>query len=212
MRELSNNKVVYFINKLVDMVILSLLWVLCSLPVFTVGASSAALYHAVTETIIHDKGYAYKDFFRNFKSSFRQSIFFTLVTLLFLAAFGFIIYFCYHNPMGFFTRLYSVFALFCLALTMLAEIYSFAMIGRFQLTTQQILSLLVKMIFKNLPHSLLLIVVFAVVLDFTIMYPFLLLITPSAFSFLVSAVTEPAFKRFIRYDDGNTIEEEPTDA
>ena len=39
------NPVWVFMGKLVDMLILSGLWVICSLPVVTIGASTAALYY-----------------------------------------------------------------------------------------------------------------------------------------------------------------------
>jgi len=198
MRELSNNKVISVINKVVDAVILSLLWVLCSLPVITIGASSAALYHAVSESVIQDKGYAYKSFFKSFKLSFRQSIFFTVAFLLFATTFLFIIFFFYYNPMGLFSQVYSVFCLFCLALTALGHTYVFALIGRFDLTSRQILSLLVRLIFRNLPRSLLILIVFALLLNFTISYPFLLLIAPCGYVLIVSLLMESPVKRYIR--------------
>lgn len=197
MRELSNNKVIAIINKLVDAVILSLLWVLCSLPLITIGASSAALYQAVTESVIEDKGYAYKLFFKSFKLSFRQSIFFTVVFLLFTVTFLFIIYFFYHNPMGFFSQVYSVFSLFCLALTALAGTYAFALIGSFELTSRQILSLLVRLIFRNLPRSLLILIAFALIVNFTISYPFLLFAAPSGYALIVSLLMKRPVKKYI---------------
>lgn len=197
MRVLSNNKAIAVINKVVDAAILSLLWTLCSLPVITIGAASAALYHAVTESLIQDKGYAYKSFFKSLKRSFRQSIFFTIVLLLFVPTFLFIIYFFYHNPMGFFSQFYSVFSLFCLALTALAETYALALIGRFDLTSRQILSLLVKLVFRNLPRSLLVLAAFAVILNFTVIYPFLLLIAPSGYALIVTLLMEDSVKKYI---------------
>lgn len=198
MRELSNNKVIAVINKVVDSIILSLLWTLCSLPVVTIGAASAALYHAVTESVIQDKGYAYKLFFKSFKLSFRQSIFFTIVFLLFAATFLFIIFFFYQNPMGFFSQVYSVFCLFCLALVALAGTYAFSLLGHFELSTRQILSLVVRLIFRNLLRSLLILAAFALVLNFTIAYPFLLLIVPSGYTLIVSLLMDGPVKRFIR--------------
>lgn len=197
MRELSNNKVISLINKLVDAVILSLLWTLCSLPVITIGASSAALYHAVTESLLQDKGYAYKSFLKSLKLSFRQSIFFTIVFLLFAATFLFIIFFFYNNPMGFFSQVYSVFCLFCLALTALAGTYAFSLIGRFDLTSKQVLSLVAKFIFRNLLRSLLLLIVFGLIVNFTVSYPFLLLILPSGYALIASLLMEGPVKKYI---------------
>lgn len=39
-----DNPIWRFIGKLADLMILNLLWIICSLPVFTIGASTTALY------------------------------------------------------------------------------------------------------------------------------------------------------------------------
>ena len=49
-----DNAFIVFLNKLADMVILSVLFCLCCLPVFTIGAADAALYHTVVKVLRHD--------------------------------------------------------------------------------------------------------------------------------------------------------------
>ena len=64
---------------------LNLLWFLCSLPVFTIGASTAALY-AVTLKIVNDtEGNLTAQFFHAFRENFRQA---TLLWLILLGAGG----------------------------------------------------------------------------------------------------------------------------
>lgn len=46
-----DNAFIVFLNKLADMVILSVLFCLCCLPVFTIGAADAALYHTVVKVL-----------------------------------------------------------------------------------------------------------------------------------------------------------------
>ena len=58
------------LNKAADMVILSVLWCICSLPVVTIGAASSALYHATMKVIRLGRGYAFSTFF----TSFRQNL------------------------------------------------------------------------------------------------------------------------------------------
>ena len=43
-----------FLTRVADMVILSLLWLIGSLPLFTLGISSTALYYAVNKSLIED--------------------------------------------------------------------------------------------------------------------------------------------------------------
>ena len=68
-----------FLTRVADMVILSLLWLIGSLPLFTLGISSTALYYAVNKSLIEDRGTVSEEFFRAFRRSFRQA------TLSFLA-------------------------------------------------------------------------------------------------------------------------------
>lgn len=67
-------------DKLADVLGLSLLWFLLSLPVFTVGAATTALYDAASRCVRGGEPGVYGRFFRTFKSSFALSV---LCTLLF---------------------------------------------------------------------------------------------------------------------------------
>lgn len=62
-----------------DILLLSLLWLLCSLPVFTLGASATALYDAVSHSFHFHEPEVFSRFLRTFKREFK------LATLTFLA-------------------------------------------------------------------------------------------------------------------------------
>lgn len=68
-------------GKYADLMVLNLLWLLCSLPVLTIGASSAALQQAVT-AVREDTGRPVRLFFAAFCSKFRKA---TIIWLIFLA-------------------------------------------------------------------------------------------------------------------------------
>ena len=50
-------------EKVWQLIVLNVLWLLCSLPVITLGASSAALYYGVVKCIRHERGRLVKSFF-----------------------------------------------------------------------------------------------------------------------------------------------------
>ena len=54
-----DNPIMRFIIKIFDCMILSVLWLVFSLPVITMGAATAALYSAVYHHIIRDDLYAF---------------------------------------------------------------------------------------------------------------------------------------------------------
>ena len=42
---MSDSPVIAFLNKATDLILLNFLWILCSLPVITAGAATAAMYY-----------------------------------------------------------------------------------------------------------------------------------------------------------------------
>lgn len=71
-----------FLYLVADIVTLHLLWLLCSLPVITIGASSTALYYACMKRIRTDEGSLTRNFFRAFRSNFLQATLEWLLLLL----------------------------------------------------------------------------------------------------------------------------------
>ena len=76
-----------------DIMILSFYWIIFSIPLFTIGTSTTALYYVVTRRISNREGYLFKDFWTSFKSNFKQS---TIIWLIFLVVI-FILYFNIYN-------------------------------------------------------------------------------------------------------------------
>lgn len=76
------------IGKFADVLLLSVLWLLCSLPVFTVGAATAALYDAAARCVRGGENGPYERFFRTFRREFAVSAVVTVVWGVLLAALG----------------------------------------------------------------------------------------------------------------------------
>ena len=75
--------------------LLNILWFICSLPIFTIGASTTALYYACLKVIRDEESHAWELFFRSFKENFKQATQLWLILLgagLFLGADGYILY------------------------------------------------------------------------------------------------------------------------
>ena len=74
---------------------LNLLWFLCSIPLFTVGASTTALYYSCLKIIRDEESHVAATFFRAFRQNFRQATQIWLILLgcgLFLGLDGYILY------------------------------------------------------------------------------------------------------------------------
>lgn len=77
-----DNPVWRFIGKFGDLILLNILWIICSIPIFTIGASTTAVYYVTLKLVRDDDGYTIKSFFRSFKENFKQA---TIIWLILLA-------------------------------------------------------------------------------------------------------------------------------
>lgn len=88
------------VTKIVHIIYLNILWLLFSLPVITIGASTTALYYVAMKLVKNEDGYITRSFIKSFRMNFRQG---TIIWIIMLAA-GFILlqdyrYFNYMNSM-----------------------------------------------------------------------------------------------------------------
>lgn len=69
-----DGKLYRFFQRLWDMIQLNFFWLICSLPVVTIGASTIAAFSVTNRMIDETEGYIYKEFFKAFKSNIKQGI------------------------------------------------------------------------------------------------------------------------------------------
>ena len=69
-----------FLQQLGNLILLSIIFIVCSLPVFTFGTASSALYYAVVKSIRRGRGYPVKEYMKAFKRNLKNG---TILTLLF---------------------------------------------------------------------------------------------------------------------------------
>lgn len=75
-----------FFSRLLDMIKLNFLWLLFSLPIVTVGASTAAAFAVTLKMVDEREGYIAKQFFSAFKANLKQGIPTGLLNLFFVYA------------------------------------------------------------------------------------------------------------------------------
>lgn len=69
------------LSKLADIMILNVVFLICCLPIVTIGASLTAMSYVTLKMKDEEEGYIIRSFFRSFKLNFKQS---TLIWLLML--------------------------------------------------------------------------------------------------------------------------------
>ena len=130
-----DNVVMSFITRIVYAVWLNILWFIFSLPVFTAGASTTALFYVTLKMVKNEEGSITSQFIRAFRENFRFS---TKVWLIILAAQAVLAldgYVLWHMRFSsaFWTFLTAVYIVL-LAACFISAMYIFPLMARFENT------------------------------------------------------------------------------
>ena len=76
---------VQFMNRVADIMWLNILFIICCIPVITIGASVTAMYYVTLKMVRNEESYITKSFFKSFKLNFGQA---TVIWLILVVAGG----------------------------------------------------------------------------------------------------------------------------
>ena len=139
-------------SRIADIVWLNLLFLLCSIPVITIGASATALYYVVIRMTNGEEGYVAKSFFRSFRQNLKQSTVLWLVMLsLHAVLFMDLLYLQRSNgantPVGVFIVMIPGF------IVLFTGLYVFPLQARFDNSTVQTLKNALLLSIANIPRT-----------------------------------------------------------
>ncbi|NCB91656.1 MAG: DUF624 domain-containing protein [Clostridia bacterium] len=135
-----------------------MLFLLCSIPIVTIGPSFTALYHCTLRTVKNNNVGTVKTFFRAFKQNFVQSLIVWLVLLVSLIVLLLNIRFLLHMDTAASKPLFYLSAAL-LALWTIIFLYIFPVIAAFANTTKNLLKNALIFAFMHFPSTLLIAVV-----------------------------------------------------
>ena len=69
-------------QRLWDILQVNFFWVICSIPIVTIGASTAAAFKVCLHMVDDEEGYIAKEFFKGFKENWKQGTVLGLVSLI----------------------------------------------------------------------------------------------------------------------------------
>lgn len=81
-----DSRIMIFLSRVADLVILNILWLVCCIPVVTIGASTTAMYHVIRHWQKDSVSSIVRDFFQSFKEDFKQATPVYLILLIPTAA------------------------------------------------------------------------------------------------------------------------------
>lgn len=198
-----------FCNTITDVLLLSLLWCGCSLPLITLGASTTALYDAAVHGIRYREPGLYRRFFRTFRREWKTSV---PVTLLWGAVllFGFYVLALLDEAAaeeamaGVMAGGYRV----LMGIPLTCACWSVMLLSRFTYKFRDLTANALRFLPVHLLQSLAVGVFTWVVCRYCFHYPIALTFAPAVTVIGWSLVAEPVFKKY----GGGLGEEFPSDA
>lgn len=175
-------------DRLIHFLWLSILWGICCIPLFTIGASTTALYAVTLKCVKNQESYLTASFFRAFKQNFKQATFIWGLSLclgMILGA-GLMYYFRLQVSGAFLmvatTAFFSLFVSY-----LLANLFVYPLLSVFDNTTKRTLINAMIMALTHLPSGILMLSISLIALVVGFLYfPPLLVAAPALTAYINS--------------------------
>lgn len=198
-----------FLSKFLDVVKLNFFWILFSIPIVTVGASTVAAMSIGLRMVDDEEGYIGKSFWKAFKENWKQGTILWVITVVAIYA----IYLDFQlfeavdkNPI-----IFLIIGMVSVALAIVALIYSYPLAARYENTLVNTIQNSINISRKYFGRTLLLVIVLAVeyiVFNFNkTMLFFGIILGPGFMIFTIAAFSKRIFQK-IEKEPGSTIQKD----
>lgn len=208
-----DNPVWRFVGRIWDLFILNLLWVICSIPIVTFGASTTAMYYCTLKIAKdRDSGGMFTMFFHSFKDNIRQS---TIIWII-MAFIGGILFFdirffSFYAPINNTVIRMIIFTVTCflILLWLFIFLYIFPIQAKFINSIKQTFKLALFMSIKHLVRTIIilagsliiLIAVYYLIMRLPGVMSMLVLILGSGISLFQASQFNMVFDKYINEDN-----------
>ncbi len=190
-------------GKLVDIFVISILWILLCIPIVTAGPATTALYYVMVKVIRRERGYLIREFFKCFKMNFKQgAIVGIILTTIYVALYmDRKIVLTFEGNVGFvFFAIINAMSLIVFCVT----IYIFPVLSRFKVSIKQLFKSSLFMAMKHLPSTVLMaLIIIATLVGVYYMIP-VVFVAPALCCLACSMLMERIFKKYMpeKSEDG----------
>lgn len=196
-----DNPFMRFLTKLFDVMYLSILWFIFSIPIITIGASTTAMYYATVKVIRRDRGYIFKEFWKSFKLNFLQATLSWIIVVVGTLLFFFNVKFAL-TLQGKAGTLLTVVYGFMGILVLGCGMYLFPVLSRFTMKFSQLIKTSVFLFFKHIPRSALMAVIVFVAVAGMYLTQLAVFFLPVSATLLFSLIMEPTLKLYTPHAEG----------
>lgn len=186
-------------EQIADLLVAGFLWLLCSLPVVTIGPATAALYYTVVKVVRRKRDTVTSAFFHSFRGNLRQGIGLTVLYLAYgavLAAYGLL--WGRLGEAAVSPYAYAAAGILLGAPFLFTIVYIFPIMSRFDAGMARQLQYALHMSVGHPLATLVLILWLAAVLCCAYLFSFSLLVLPGICAFVSSLLIEPVFRKYLK--------------
>lgn len=187
-----------FAGKAADAVLLSILWLLCCIPVITVVPAGSALYYTVMKNLRRGRGNLFSVFWKSFLANIKQGMLLsaavcaywavTLNWLAFAGQFGAV------SAQG---MIYKIISRALLLFGLVSQVYLCPVLSRFRGSVKAVLMGAVYMSCRHFFTSLCAVVILAAAVYAVYVLPVSILAVPALYMLLLSFLAERNMKKYM---------------
>lgn len=155
-----DNKFFTFMGRVADLFILNVLFVICCIPIITIGASFTALFYVAMKMVRNEESYIIRDFFKSFKQNFKQATIINLIMLVVLFVLGLDLNIV-KNMGGSLSRPLTVVFLAFAILYVFVFLYIYPVLAKFYNTTKNTFINAFLMSIRHLPFTIIMLIITA---------------------------------------------------
>lgn len=182
----ADSKLMKMLTKIANMLIVSVLWCICCIPVITIIPACAALFHTTVEIIQGNGMGVVRDFLLTFREEIAKGIFFTLGSIIVVFLLSVCVYFGWRNYDKVLGMFYLMLGIVLLLFTILVLLHLPVAFSEYSGKPGVVVRLTVYMLSTRLIQALFELVLLAVLVFMTINLPVLIFLIPGLFMDIVS--------------------------
>lgn len=153
------------LSTIADVMEVNLLWIIFSLPIVTIGASTTAAYYVSMKMVKGEEGKIMSQFFQAFKDNFKQS---TIVWLIYAVYGYFVINSIFYVRAVDCGKLYTFGVVFVTVIFLFLFIYTFPMIARYKSPIRGTIKNALLVSIRYLPTTILMTIIITIIIIGTI--------------------------------------------
>lgn len=198
-----DNPLFSVLNKICDMLFLSIVYILLCLPIVTIGPASTALYYTMVKVIRKERGYVFREFFKSFRLNFKRASIVGVMLVIAFAVLAFDLFYAYgltspDSSKG--SVLMGVFIGISF-LVVAVSIYIFPILSRFDMTIKQLIKAAIYMSMRHMHFTILMMLVNALAVVLIYFFFAFIFIAPATVILVNSFMMELVFKKYMPVSD-----------